>query len=586
MRPPPWLVVVLVGAGLGLTFAGLSTYDFVQHLDRQVHSLHCSFVPGLGAEGGGSGCQAAMMSPYSSVFRTRVWGGVPISLPAMAVFAFVGFFALDLLLTRRKDDPRATAFLALACALPALTSCVMAIISLTQLGTACKLCVGIYAASALCLTGAITTWRRAVRDHAAGPAPARPPARTGPRGDEPAFVGRAAHAPTALAATLPAMPEPAASAPPVEARVAMPTVSHRVLAGAFGLGVVFVGVPVALYLAMAPDHARFVGTCDGLIQPEDTYGVMVRVDAAGGGGVPALEILDPLCPACRAFEERLVGSGFAARLDRKAILFPLDSSCNWMVTEATHPGACTVSEAVLCAGERAPEVLAWAFETQDQIRTQTKADPDAAGRLVRARFPELASCVGSPEAKSRLNKSMRWAVANNIQILTPQLFVGNVKLCDEDVDLGLEYTLSVMLERHARGALTASPTPGGAAPPAAAAEPPPPAPGAPAAPAGPAPAAPSAPAAAAPAAPAAPAGPSPTTTGQGAATAPPSSTPPAGPATSPPAGEPASEGPVTAPDVEATPTAPDNTAPAAPAPAPSAPPPAPTPGEDTPGGTP
>src|SRR5579862_8053224 len=104
MRPPAWLVVVLLGSAIGLVFAGISTYDFVQHLDRQVHSLHCSFIPGLSHDAGTSGCQVAMMSPYSSVFRTHVWGGIPIALPAMAVFAFIGCFALDLLVTRRKDD--------------------------------------------------------------------------------------------------------------------------------------------------------------------------------------------------------------------------------------------------------------------------------------------------------------------------------------------------------------------------------------------------------------------------------------------------------------------------------------------------
>jgi hypothetical protein len=38
-------------------------------------------------------------------------------------------------------------------------------------------------------------------------------------------------------------------------------------------------------------------------------------------------------------------------------------------------------------------------------------------------------------------------------VLTPQLFVDNVKLCDEDVDLGLEFALSTMLDRHDRGTL-------------------------------------------------------------------------------------------------------------------------------------
>ncbi|HWU86435.1 MAG TPA: vitamin K epoxide reductase family protein, partial [Kofleriaceae bacterium] len=196
MRPHPWLVVVLAGALLGIVFAGLSTYDFVQHLDRQVHSLHCSFVPGAGKEAGVSGCQVAMMSEYSSVLRSRVWGGIPISLPAMAVFAFLGLFALDLLVTRRKDDPRATAFLALAAGLPAATSLVMLIISLTRLGTTCTLCVSIYVASAACLTGAIGLWRRAVRGRGTGggdggavAAPAAKRRAKEPVPDEPAFTG-------------------------------------------------------------------------------------------------------------------------------------------------------------------------------------------------------------------------------------------------------------------------------------------------------------------------------------------------------------------------------------------------------------
>src|SRR4029079_15259634 len=64
----PLLLVVLVSALAGFFFASFSTYDFVQHLDRQVHGLHCSFVPGLtGTDvSAASGCHAALMIPYSS----------------------------------------------------------------------------------------------------------------------------------------------------------------------------------------------------------------------------------------------------------------------------------------------------------------------------------------------------------------------------------------------------------------------------------------------------------------------------------------------------------------------------------------
>jgi uncharacterized membrane protein len=413
-----------VGAFAGLVFAGVSTYDFVQHLDRQVHSLHCSFIPGAGASAGESGCQAAMMSPYSSVFRTAIWGGIPISLAAMSVFAFILFYGADLLLTRRKDDPRATLFLVAACALPALTSAIMLTISLTKLGAVCKLCAGVYIASALCLIGSIMLWRRAVGEHATRP------------------VGTSKNGAT------------------LESQVEAPPASNGFLGAMFGLGVLFVAVPIILYFAMAPDHGKFIGTCGQLDKPDDTYGVMVPVQR--GGKTSALEILDPLCPACKAFEQRLATSGLADQLDRRAILFPLDTTCNWMITENTHPGACAVSEAVLCAGDNAPAVIKWAFEVQDRVRAETKADPTAAERIVKQRWPELAACVGSPEAKSRLNKSLRWSVANNIRVLTPQLFIDNVKLCDEDVDIGLDYALAHMLDGNLKTLVhTAKPVEGG-----------------------------------------------------------------------------------------------------------------------------
>jgi uncharacterized membrane protein len=419
MRPPAWLWVVLVGALAGLILAGISTADFVQHLDRQVHSIHCSFIPGASAETGSTGCQVAMMSPYSSIMRTKVWGGIPISLGAMAVFAFIGFYSLDLLFSRRKRDPRATAFLVAACALPVVASIVMLIVSLAKLGTTCKLCVGIYLSSALVFTGAVVLWRQAVRGSA---------------------IGTSRDGSSRL-----------------EVSVDAPPTTYGFLGAMFGIGVAFVALPVILYLALAPNHGKFIGTCDVLQKPDDTYGIMVQLDRGGPSAAHAIEILDPLCPACRAFEARLDASGLRDRFDRKAVLFPLDNSCNWMITETTHPGACTISEAVLCAGARAPAVIEWSFANQEHIRDATKADPTAAARIVKAKFPELASCVGSAEAKSKVNKSLRWAVANNIRVLTPQLFVDNVKLCDEDVDLGLEYALSIMLDKHAAGTLQPPP---------------------------------------------------------------------------------------------------------------------------------
>src|SRR5512136_1442643 len=105
------LIVFALFALAGVVFAGVSTYDFIAHLDRQVHAITCSIVPGLSAKdaSGTSGCHAVLMSPYSSVLRDVTWGGIPIALPALGVFAFLLFRAVDLLL-RKGLSRRETAF--------------------------------------------------------------------------------------------------------------------------------------------------------------------------------------------------------------------------------------------------------------------------------------------------------------------------------------------------------------------------------------------------------------------------------------------------------------------------------------------
>jgi len=393
-----YIKIVLIAAVVGLVFSSFSTYDFAKHLDREMHSVHCSFIPGLSAldATGSSGCQAAMMSPYSSVLRQSMWGGLPISLPAMSVFAFLLFFSIHLLLLRSADRG-SLRFLALATVLPLGASIGMAAITITTLGAFCKLCVGIYASSVVAFLAAVLAWRGAPSNQ--------------------------------------------------KSAVRRPN-----LYAMFALGVVFVALPAAAWVGSAPDVDAMIGECGQLEDDRDHYSVMVTLDTADQAP-RAIEVLDPLCPACRAFEDRLTTAGLDKRLDRKAILFPLDNACNWMVDTPIHPGACTVSEAVLCAGENASAVIDWAFDHQEAIREAAAADPRAARRMVTTRFPALASCVGSASARSKLNKSLRWAVRNRLPVMTPQLYLEGVKLCDEDLDLGLDYALSTLLDRHTAGTL-------------------------------------------------------------------------------------------------------------------------------------
>jgi hypothetical protein len=161
---------------------------------------------------------------------------------------------------------------------------------------------------------------------------------------------------------------------------------------------------------------------------------------------PAIAVLDPLCPACRAFDRRLEASELDQRLSMQVLLFPLDSKCNWMVKSSLHPGACVVSEAMLCAPASAPRILEYAFSEQQRLLELGKTNEAALKADLEQHFPDVKGCVGSAAAKARVNKSLRWAVANALPVMTPQLFVGQTRICDEDTDLGLEYTLTKRLE--------------------------------------------------------------------------------------------------------------------------------------------
>ena len=66
-----WALVAAAAAALGGVFAAYSTYDYAEQLDRQVHAVHCSFIPGLPASSDGDNpCKAALFSAYSAVLFT------------------------------------------------------------------------------------------------------------------------------------------------------------------------------------------------------------------------------------------------------------------------------------------------------------------------------------------------------------------------------------------------------------------------------------------------------------------------------------------------------------------------------------
>ena len=385
----PFIALSAVGAALGAVFSAVSTSDFISHLDRQVHSIHCSFIPGAAAELGESGCRTVMMSPFSSLLRESLWGGLPISLLAVAVFAYLAMHSARLLVSSTPVTKNDSLYLVAAGLLPVLMSVVYGYIAVYKIGAVCKLCIGVYVSSGTILLGAVL-------------------------------------------AHLKAEPVPAVPAPLGQ------------YARQFGEGVLYVAILAAFYVLFLPSQPESLKGCGTLVKKDDS-GIMIPM-GGGRGGTPAIAVVDPLCPACKGFDERMRAGDLYQKLSIQAVLFPLDATCNWMVKDSLHHGACAVSEAMLCDKEGAEEMLDWAFTNQAELRDIAKEDDNKIRQRIEQQFPKVKGCLGSPKIKNQLNKSLRWAVSNALPVLTPQLFIGDKRVCDEDTDLGLEYTVAQMLQ--------------------------------------------------------------------------------------------------------------------------------------------
>jgi len=422
--PSRWpAAIALLASLLGFVFGGYSTLDYVKHLDRQVHDIHCSFIPGAGLErAADNACRVAMYSPYSAFFRDRYWGGVPISLFAVGAFAFFMAFAFYLLLAEDRAPRRAAQFLGFASLTPLVASVIMGVISATKLGQFCKTCVGIYGASLL-LAGAgvaaLVLERREARTQL--------------------FLSAAA--PTKEAGQVPptivddALPN--AAQPPARRVGGVLLIPSWLLA----LGL-FAAIPALIYVSSLPSYTSYIAGCGKLAKPTEPNGALLKI-APPGATQPATLFVDPLCPTCKGFHQRLVAEGFFDQLDTTLVLFPLDSECNWMLDNPLHPGACIVSKAVLCGGDRVRQVLEWAYEEQVYLTRAGKAGANVLRAAIKQRWgDELLRCVDDRKTDVLLNQHLHFASDNGIPVSTPQMYLGARRVCDEDTDIGLRFTLS------------------------------------------------------------------------------------------------------------------------------------------------
>lgn len=413
-------VVVIAAAVIGLVFAVYSTYDYALHLDRQMHSVHCSFIPGAPASADDGACKAALFSPYSAIFRATYWGGIPISLFAVGAFAFYAAFGAYLFLAKESAPRLAFAFLGITGVAPLLVSVVMFVISLTKLGSFCKLCVGIYVCSIALAVAAglsIVRWRRTAPDE-----------KEAPKDGEPY---RARPAPGGLRAKLEGPAKPGRPMPWLP------------LAWLGGLGAAAL-LPALVYVVSLPDYRPYLAKCGTTALKPEPHNALVKIPTAHPVQ-PVTLFEDPLCPTCKAFHQRLVADDIFDRLDVTLVLFPLDSSCNWMLDRSLHPGACQLSGAVLCGADtnNARAVLEWSYDHQDDLREAGKAGEAALKQKIADRFgPAIAACATDKKTTQRLTQHLHHAANNRVPISTPQMFLGDKRVCEEDTDLGLKYTLA------------------------------------------------------------------------------------------------------------------------------------------------
>lgn len=395
--------IAAIGAILGLVYSGYSTGDFVSHLDRQFdHPINCSLLPGLTAPSSmdqAEGCKVAMFSPYSSFLREKYWGGVPWSLFALGLYGYALALAIWGIASRKGHRLVPGLFLLLSGVVAAGASVVFFTVSLTKLHNFCTTCVGSYISSAILLIGAALAFL-------AG------------RSDRRAAAGEEAPRPGAM------------------------LLGAGILAVEMGIACF---LPVIVYANTVPDYSRYVTSCETL-KTDDRTG-MLPMGGAAAKGADAILVLDPLCPACKAFHKRLQESEVGKGLAMNLFLLPLDAECNWMLKDSMHPGACLLSRALMCAGGQARPMMDFILENQEQFRSDGLGK--ALGRIkekVLARFPEVKDCIDSQETAKKLNDSLhRFAVANALPVVTPQLYVNGKRLCDDDTDLGLEYAMTKLL---------------------------------------------------------------------------------------------------------------------------------------------
>ncbi len=148
---------------------------------------------------------------------------------------------------------------------------------------------------------------------------------------------------------------------------------------------------------------------------------------AADPGLVLVEFSDYQCPFCQRAERqtRSLIEENAAALRVVHRQFPLDASCNPLVTRTIHPRACALALAAICAIE---QDRFW--EMNDAIfSAENKAsfDVEAAASRLGMGLDRFRECLASPEAAARLSRDVEAGREAGVSA-TPTFIVGGEAL--------------------------------------------------------------------------------------------------------------------------------------------------------------
>ncbi len=149
------------------------------------------------------------------------------------------------------------------------------------------------------------------------------------------------------------------------------------------------------------------------------------------------------CPACRKFSEltSIIAQRYEGKVNIQYIFFPLDSSCNPLMSQPLHLFACLAAQIASCSGERFLEVHDRIFNHQKDLNNQ----------WLTSLSKELGvyECSTSQETKSKLSELISSADPFSVKS-TPTFLLNGVKI-EGSLPLSQIFILmDYLLENHGK----------------------------------------------------------------------------------------------------------------------------------------